>query len=221
MSDLNPSLSDKGMAHRVAGNKRRHENIDRFAMFVGKSRRTIQRWCKLGYIQGAKQTSGGHWRIPRDPDPKVVIEAINRQGGKTRTTWERRTSDGIVTRVSGALVSLDQKDIDRLDPKDPRFSIFYKDPVSLENLRPSIGELEVYKRGNDPVRWRLWIATRELLSDGQELTIQNLARRLKISRSHLYRITSKKMRDGFRDHSKNEGPQKDEKPCLAKVTKNR
>jgi hypothetical protein len=52
------------------------------ARLLGKSPRQVRRLCEKGFVSGAKQTKGGHWRIP--PDPKLLEKVKAAIKGKTR-----------------------------------------------------------------------------------------------------------------------------------------
>lgn len=42
---------------------------EQFAPLVGKSERTVRRWCAEGRIPGAVQDAAGDWRIPSNARP--------------------------------------------------------------------------------------------------------------------------------------------------------
>jgi len=50
------------------------------AKLKGVDRSTVRRWCERGYVKGAYQTPGGHWRIPAawlEDAPKQTLATLD------------------------------------------------------------------------------------------------------------------------------------------------
>jgi len=193
MSDLIPHLTETQMAAKVAGYKRRQYKIEFLAICTGKCRRTIIRWCALGYVPGAFKTTGGHWRIP----PGTDWEAVNALAANhSRKSWKKRFADGIGQKLTAALQGLTSDDVTRLSPDDDRYRDHFHEPTSLEDYQPSKGQIAEYFHPdkNKSADLRMIIASRELKAKGVPVNLKNIAEQMGISRSMLYRRTSKEAR---------------------------
>lgn len=172
----------------------RGEEYRQVATELGITRRTLNRWCAKECVPGAHKTKGGHWRIPLDVEIK---EILRRASSFRKISWERRTYDPIATKVTAATLGLTMKDVENLRPQDERFSQFYHDPVPLTEWEPSAGDIAVQRdpQGKRSMRLRLAIAQRELMALGEDVTMTAIARHMGISRSMLYRKTTKDDRE--------------------------
>lgn len=178
--------------------RRRVNAIWNLARSLGKSRRTIQRWCEKGLIPGAIRTKGGHWRIPDDTDPKVVMAAAN---GFSRRSWEDRV--GLPTgahadRIDMALKGLELEDFnnDQVPPNHEGWRIYYgfeRYDALASGAEKSTGILLTRRYAGRSTNLVLVLlpAVRALRADGKRVTISALAGKLGISRSQFYRRAAK------------------------------
>jgi len=67
--------------------------LSEVAKWLRKDERTIRRWCIAGRVDGAFQTSGGHWRIRASSPRKVKIK---KDGFQTRNRGlDKRVADSM------------------------------------------------------------------------------------------------------------------------------
>ncbi|MEI6033936.1 MAG: helix-turn-helix domain-containing protein [Verrucomicrobiae bacterium] len=185
----------------------RNFTLKNLALQLGKSERTVRRWCDRGLIPGAHRTKGGHWRIPKEAIRRYD-EIAKSAESFSRTAWEKRWASGygrteserrmgwpLSLRVSAALKDLTYADIATLDPEDDRYREFFTEPGVLHI---TAGEKLVAELGREDIGLLLAVAARELTSTGQSVSASNLAKELGISRSHLYRQASQNQLDAIR-----------------------
>jgi excisionase family DNA binding protein len=202
MSDLEEAIA-KMEAWKKAPRRHHCRNftLKNLALQLGKSERTVRRWCDRGLIPGAYRTKGGHWRIPKEAIRRYD-EIAKSAESFSRTAWEKRWASGygrteserrigwpLSLRVSAALKDLTYADIATLGPEDDRFREFFTEPGEPYISK---GEEMVAELGRENIHFLIHVATRELLAKGRAVTASNLAKELGISRSHLYRRFSKK-----------------------------
>jgi excisionase family DNA binding protein len=85
------------------------------AQALGKSVRTIQRWCQAGKLPGAYR-AGRPWRIPRSALDAPYRGAVDRfaDGPIAEALPTLRAATALLERIDGALADADERTVDRL-----------------------------------------------------------------------------------------------------------
>ena len=173
--------------------QRRTASLEDAARYLGKSRRTLQRWCARGIFPGAYRTPGGHWRI------SVVLHVGSieaRASGYSRMSWEQRFGldrGAHADRIDLALAGLDENDIrtgEIPENHDAYNEVYGFDRYDrLKQGAKTVGmKIESNFRGKETsLVLLLPPIARSLCADGHKVTITNVSRKLGISRSHFYR----------------------------------
>ena len=78
--------------------------LPEIALVTGKKERTIRRWCALGFVPGAYQTRGKHWRVRTHDLVATVREARRRVAGFARRPKGFADSAADVARRTRAMV---------------------------------------------------------------------------------------------------------------------
>jgi len=185
----------------------RNFTLKKLALQLGKSERTVRRWCDRGLVPGAYRTKGGHWRIPKEA-VRRFDEIDKNASAFSRTAWDKRWASGygltesdrrmgwpLSLRVTAALEALTYADIATLVPEDDRYREFFTEPGVVHI---TAGEELVANLGRENIGLLLAVAARELASTGQSVSASNLAKELGISRSHLYRKATQNQIDAIR-----------------------
>lgn len=148
---------------------------------LGKSARTVRRWCELGLIPGAVRTKGGHWRVRCSA--KIVAKVrravdgfARRRFGAKRRRRDDATADAILFEAHklGSLKLAGRN----LMPEDDQS--WPKADLELDKRR-----LEAVSQRSDKAL--LQLAVKRLAMLEREATATSLARELEISRATLYR----------------------------------
>ena len=85
------------------------------AQALGKSVRTIQRWCQAGKLPGSYH-AGRSWRIPRSALDVPQSRAVDRlaHGPVAAALPTLRATDALLARIDVALADADERTVERL-----------------------------------------------------------------------------------------------------------
>lgn len=150
---------------------------------LGKTTRTVRRYCEAGLILGAYRTDGGHWRISSS------LKTLKRVRSSIKA-FERKNKQGWVRRHEAEQSAADEKTI------AANVALDFASEAGIYGAQHAVMEMplpEITKKAAKPAtrsKTRLVTAAKRLANLEKLVTASAIAKELRISRATFYRLFS-------------------------------